>query len=1044
MTTADEQGTVDELREELAQAKKQINSLRISVRAEEMKVRISSEYTNFGLWEYDIAEDIMYQYKKLHGRYEKNLDPIIRFRTTVISWGTVNVEDLPEFNKFCDALERGDREMVCDVRILNDSCEMVWFRYEGKTIFDEDGRPLRVIGRTLDVTAEKGGTDIKADDRHDPLTGVYRYDVFRELVGRFTSGEDIYESSALILVGVHGTSALSDENRDNVMKTVGRLLNGISACYHESLVGLTDSEEFGLFVRFMDIPSLEGISRHVCDTINGFDRFANGEYSRVSVSSGIAIIKAGKRFDTVYAEARTALFSAKKSTGGSALYNSSMATFARVPKPAAQPERAKFSNITAEILRLAASALVDRPHAPDFMGRAFTLAGSRTGAQSIIFMIAQEQGFRREVIYSRSGQTGSKCPRVEFNGSVEEALHGLYELRNPLLVEGSDHGFETAGGAESALVFPIRTSSGVKGYLSVTSAGGAELDGENRSLLVMLADVLERLYTVFEDELTAIERQRYEKTALDILRVEGYSIDPQSYVVDYAGENIQAHLGLKVGDVCYQQIFGRKTPCHDCPLKELNAGKLQATSVFFRPEEHRWFSRTAFIDERADGSKHCCICCADITACLGKINSHDMLTGVMTLDTFMSEAMRLVSDCRHGYSTVVINVADFRRLNESAGYEAGNAILIAISDILERSVVKGELLCRSEGSRFVLLLRSKSHSDLETRLSQLLASIQKQVYEKCGRQIYLLAGLYEMTVESVGIMGALDRAITAQKTVKDKTYYHDNLIAQYDKQLRAEIQSRQYIEAHMLEALENDEFHVYYQPKVCLATGKITGAEALVRWIRSDGEIIPPSKFVPIFEENGFISDMDFAIYRQAVADIKRWLRSGINVPLISLNVSRHHLKDEHFSEKLTALVDSIGVPHDKVEFEITESLLTENMATLIDTMTQLKNAGFRISIDDFGSGYSSLNLITLLPFDTLKIDGGFFLKNDLTDRNKKVISSVITLAKSLNLETVSEGVETQVQVDFLKSLGCDMIQGFFYYRPMPSGDFTRLIEKKA
>lgn len=1043
MTTAEE-STLDKLRDELAQAKKQINSLRISVRAEEMKVKISSEYTNFGLWEYDIAEDIMYQYKKLHGRYEKNLDPIIRFRTTVISWGTVNVEDLPVFNKFCDALERGDREMSCDVRVLNDSCEMVWFRYEGKTVFDEDGRPLRVIGRTLDVTAEKGGTDIKADDRHDPLTGVYRYDAFRELVGRLTSGEDIYKSSALILVGVHGTSELSEQNRHSVMKTVGKLLNGISACYHESIVGLTDSEEFGFFVRFTDIPSLEGVARQICDTINGLDRAVNEEYSRVSVSSGIAIIKGGKRFDTVYAEARTALFSAKRSTGGSALYNSSMAALARVPRPVSKPEEAKFSDDTAEILGLAVSALVDRPHAPDFMGRAFTLAGSRIGAQSIVFMIAQEDGFRREVVYSRGEKTGSRCPRVDFNGSVAEALHRLYELNGPLLVDGSSHGFETAGGAESALVFPVRTNSGIKGYLSVTSTGGAELDGENRRVLVMLVDVLDRLYTVFEDEIVAVERQRYEKTALDILRVEGYTIDPHSYIVDYAGENTQAHLGLKAGDVCYEKLFGRKSPCHDCPLKELEAGKLQATSVFFRPEEHRWFSRTAFIDEAADGKKHCCICCADITACLGKINTHDMLTGVMTLDTFTSEAMRLVSDCRHGYSTAVINVAGFRRLNESAGYEAGNAILIAISDILERSVVKGELLCRSEGSRFILLLRSKSHSELEVRLNQLLASIQKQVYEKCCRQIYLLAGVYEMTSESVGIMGALDRAITAQKTVKDKSYYNDNLIAAYDKQLRAEIQSRQYIEAHMVEALENDEFHVYYQPKVCLATGKITGAEALVRWIKSDGEIIPPSKFVPIFEENGFISDMDFAIYRQAVADIKRWLRSGIEVPLISLNVSRHHLKDEYFSEKLTTLVDSIGVPHDKIEFEITESLLTENMETLVDTMTQLKNAGFRISIDDFGSGYSSLNLITLLPFDTLKIDGGFFLKNDLTDRNKKVISSVITLAKSLNLETVSEGVETQVQVDFLKSLGCDMIQGFFYYRPMPSGDFTKLIEKKA
>ena len=1043
MTTAEE-STLDKLRDELAQAKKQINSLRISVRAEEMKVKISSEYTNFGLWEYDIAEDIMYQYKKLHGRYEKNIDPIIRFRTTVISWGTVNVEDLPVFNKFCDALERGDREMNCDVRVLNDSCEMVWLRYEGKTVFDEDGRPLRVIGRTLDVTAEKGGTDIKADDRHDPLTGVYRYDAFRELVGRLTSGEDIYKSSALILVGVHGTSELSEENRHNVMKTVGKLLNGISACYHESIVGLTDSEEFGFFVRFTDIPSLEGVARQICDTINGLDRAVNEEYSRVSVSSGIAIIKGGKRFDTVYAEARTALFSAKRSTGGSALYNSSMAALARVPRPVSKPEEARFSDDTAEILGLAVSALVNRPHAPDFMGRAFTLAGSRMGAQSVVFMIAQENGFRQEVIYSRDGQAGGRCPHVEFRGSVDEALRRLYELHGALLVEGSGHGFETVCGAESALIFPIKTGSGIRGYLSVTSTGGAELDGENRHVLVMLVDVLDRLYTVFEDELAAVERQRYEKTALDILRVEGYSIDPHSYIVDYAGENTQAHLGLKVGDVCYEKLFGRKTPCHDCPLKELDSGKLQATSVFFRPEEHRWFSRTAFIDEDADGKKHCCICCADITACLGKINTHDMLTGVMTLDTFTSEAMRLVSDCRHGYSTAVINVAGFRRLNESAGYEAGNAILIAISDILERSVVKGELLCRSEGSRFILLLRSKSHAELDVRLNQLLASIQKQVYEKCGRQIYLVVGLYEMTSESVGIMGALDRAITAQKTVKDKSYYNDNLIAAYDKQLRAEIQSRQYIEAHMVEALENDEFHVYYQPKVCLATGKITGAEALVRWIKSDGEIIPPSKFVPIFEENGFISDMDFAIYRHAVADIKRWLCSGIEVPLISLNVSRHHLKDEHFSEKLTTLVDSIGVPHDKIEFEITESLLTENMETLVGTMTQLKNAGFRISIDDFGSGYSSLNLITLLPFDTLKIDGGFFLKNDLTDRNKKVISSVITLAKSLNLETVSEGVETQVQVDFLKSLGCDMIQGFFYYRPMPSEDFTKLIEKKA
>ena len=306
--------------------------------------------------------------------------------------------------------------------------------------------------------------------------------------------------------------------------------------------------------------------------------------------------------------------------------------------------------------------------------------------------------------------------------------------------------------------------------------------------------------------------------------------------------------------------------------------------------------------------------------------------------------------------------------------------------------------------------------------------------------IYLLLGICNMNDDNTGVMGALDRAITAQKTVSDKTFFNDHCIAFYDNALREKIKERRYIEEHMFGALENDEFKVFYQPKVSIRTGKVVGAEALVRWIRPDGEIISPGKFIPIFEDNGFITNMDFAIYRHAIADIRSWLRRGIDVPLISLNVSRHHIADENFCVKLNSLVDSLGVPHEYVELEITESLLTENMDTLIQMVTWFKEKGYRISVDDFGSGYSSLDLITMLRFDTLKIDGGFFLKNELTDKNKKVITSVVTLAKSLNLETVSEGVENQTQVDFLKKVGCDTVQGFFYYRPMPKEDFEKLL----
>ena len=307
----------------------------------------------------------------------------------------------------------------------------------------------------------------------------------------------------------------------------------------------------------------------------------------------------------------------------------------------------------------------------------------------------------------------------------------------------------------------------------------------------------------------------------------------------------------------------------------------------------------------------------------------------------------------------------------------------------------------------------------------------------------MISGVYTLADENIGIMAALDRAILAQKTVKDKAYYTSNLVVVYDEKMNDAMLSKQYIESHMVEALENDEFKVFYQPKVNTETGEIEGAEALARWIRPDGEMISPGRFVPVFEQNGFIADMDFAIYRNAIADIRRWMRDGIDVPIISLNVSRHHMRDETFPEKICALVDNLGVPREKIELEITESMLTENMNKLIDAMKTLSDAGFRISVDDFGSGYSSLNLITVLPFHTLKIDGGFFLRNELTEKNKKVITSIMELAKSLNYQTVSEGVETDEQVEFLREIGCDLIQGYYFDKPLSQEEFEERLRNK-
>ena len=1038
------------LEEKLRQADDEINRLRVSLRAEQLRVKISSEYSNFGLWEYDIAEDICYQYKKLNGRYESILDPIVRFRDTVISWGTVYVEDLPAFNSFCDAMERGDKEVGCDVRVINDSFDLVWFRYEGKTVCDDSGKPVKVVGRTLDVTEEKGGTDVRSDPRRDPLTGLMTLDAFKDEVAKKRRGTNSYVDFGLFVIHIDGFEESSkkygSEYAEAAQKAAAKVLSNISACEHDSLAARVCPGEFVMFFRYKDTPSLNTIAARVVFSVGGIP-FSAG---RITISLGISILKSRKPCDVSVNEAHIAMEQATARGGNGYLqYAGEMSIRAMYSNAAEnEPESVTVVAGASEIYENIYKALIRRELSAPLLAKAFRAAGKFIGVTSI-FLYSYENGRYDEYrIYSPDAHSGKvPCVVREFEGdTLEKPLAEGNKLWLDFSVrQGRANGFSLANGAESAEIRFIMRNDRIMAYFAIVSDSRMTLQESDGLILQLFQDTLTELYAKHLDDEQERRRNHFVEVVAANHHIEGFTLIPGTYTVDYVSPSAVARYDMKAGDTCYEKIVGYDAPCHYCPISKLEkCGMLSASSAAYREKEHRWVNIIASTEFSVTGDKRYAVSSVDINDCLGEIKSLDTLTGVMTLDAFSAEAMRLIADKKPEYYVAAINIAGFRSINESKGYEYGNSVLIAVSDVLANSLGAGELICRSEGSRFVVMFKNKSDTELTTRMNQLFASVQKQVYERCETQIYLIVGVFDMRSDNIGIMGALDRALTAQKTIRNKTYYHENLIAMYDETLRTKLKERRYIEDHMLDALDNGEFKVYYQPKVSISTGRIDGAEALVRWIKADGEIISPGSFIPIFEENGFIADMDFAIYRQSVADIKRWLRNGIDVPLISLNVSRHHLKDDSFADKINALVDSLGVPHEKIELEITESLLTENLGKLIDIMTSLKEKGFRISVDDFGSGYSSLNLITQLPFDTLKIDGGFFLKNELTEKNRKVISSVITLAKSLSLKTVSEGVETGEQVSFLKGLGCDMVQGYYYYKPMPSKDFERLIAEQS
>lgn len=1044
---------IEELEKQLSAAKKEINSLRLAVRAESLKVRIASEYTDFGLWEYDIADDICYQYKKLNGNYKSIVEPIVHYRDTVLSRGIVYADDIPVFNKLCDAMQRGDKEMQCDIRIVGEDCGIVWHRYEGKTVCDESGKPLRVVGRTLDVTKEKGGIGTTSDERCDPLTGVLTPESFAESIQQHLRTES-FKSSALIIIGIDNYAEICRARKcdpQQLQCALAEVIDAQGAVEQGSLISRTEDGVFAFYVKFSGLPALGAIASRLI--FKFYDRRCTDNTGRhITISAGVSLLRSGKTYDIAYKEAYTALeCAAAKGGNGYLLYSASMDAerheFCGSFNPALNAEGAACAE---NIYQLINTALINEELSSDAIAGALREAGRYSSADYVYFCRFGDSG--NDDMYIPWSCDGS----VEYNPSLP-AFSQIYDsAKTAQLLSGRDiiyanaenidecatYGFRLANGAEAAVLCPIYAGEIAAGYFALVRKTAAEWSPENNTIIKTLRDTLNFMFTAYNKRLKHDSKKVFSGAVMDSMGLEGFTVVPQTLELDYVGKRAANHYGIKSGDLCYKKIRGYDEPCADCPIQQLKAGQLTASCAYYRESDSRWINVAASAIETENGKRYA-VGTADITGCISNIQTRDTLTGVMGFDRFAVDSMRITAQDSDGYFITVVNIANFRRLNENSGYEFGNSVLIAVADILSGSTGKSEMLCRSEGARFVLLHKANSMTEYRARLKQMLVSAQRQVAEKCGIHIFLVAGVYELGMDHLGIMASLDRAILAQKTVKDRAYYTENMIAVYDSALGDELQMRQYVEAHMVEALENNEFKVFYQPKVNTETGEIEGAEALVRWIRPNGEIIPPSKFVPLFEQNGFIADMDFAVYRSAVADIRRWLRDGAKVPLISLNVSRHHMRDENFPEKICALVDNLGVPRDKIELEITESMLTENMNKLIDTMKTLKDAGFRISVDDFGSGYSSLNLITVLPFHTLKIDGGFFLRNELTEKNKKVISSIVELAKGLNCSTVSEGVETDEQVEFLRRIGCDMIQGYYYYKPMPAKDFEELVKNQ-
>lgn len=416
---------------------------------------------------------------------------------------------------------------------------------------------------------------------------------------------------------------------------------------------------------------------------------------------------------------------------------------------------------------------------------------------------------------------------------------------------------------------------------------------------------------------------------------------------------------------------------------------------------------------------------------LMKIAFIDSVTGLDTFAKFQFDMQNILAKYPNKkFYIFAFDVDNFKYINNYYGYDIGDSILKLIHQLYSSCLTSNELCARIYSDHFVMLLEDASHERLNSLFNSEI-TIDNII-------VYLSAGIYEINdlEENVNLM--VDKANMAKKSSKGthhkKPQFYD---ATLDEKLIHNEQAKRAIE----KALLNNEFVPFFQPKVNIYTNQIEGAEALARWITETGVILPPSEFIPLSENTGLIKEIDFMIFEKTLQFIRNTLDRGIKCYPISINFSRMHLISQDFVHHLLSKINEFKIPVELIEIELTETVIFDNYQIIEDFIKHLHSHGLQISMDDFGSGYSSLNMLKDVNIDAIKFDRGFLQDTNKSERQKIILSSITSMAHKLNIKVIVEGVETQENVELMKEYGCTIAQGYYYSKPMPIEVFTKMLK---
>lgn len=410
-----------------------------------------------------------------------------------------------------------------------------------------------------------------------------------------------------------------------------------------------------------------------------------------------------------------------------------------------------------------------------------------------------------------------------------------------------------------------------------------------------------------------------------------------------------------------------------------------------------------------------------------------ILKNINKLRRFRRNVNNLLFSTTKEVGFIQFDIRKFKIINDLYGEKFGDEILDFIRKQLKECCNSNQFFINLRSDVFMVVTEYEETAYLVDFIHEL----DKKISFFKDIELHMTYGVYTVEDKSMELRQMEDRAAMARKAAKNNILTN---ILFYKEQFKVSLYNKKFIEENMQAAITENQFLMYLQPKYSIAKNEIIGAEALVRWCHPERGMIYPDQFIPVIEENGFIRKVDYYIWERACRFIKKCMDIGINSCPVSVNVSRVHLQDNECIEVLSELIKNNHIEKSLLELEITET--ADNHQVSMKAL-ELKEEGFTLLMDDFGSGYSSLNILLETPFDVIKLDKKFIENMMVSGKGKLILEQVVSMSNKLELGLLAEGVETQEQVQLLQSIGCDQVQGYYYAKPMPEDDFFELLKQQ-